>query len=194
MDGRWLKHTYDSDELASGSEDEKRLFKTEKATEREMLKQKWHPTKEKTVYHTAVPHPSRAATINSGIGTGEQGSGPSSQSVGQWNQNTMGNIGPCFWCAAWGHLQKNYPKVAKYPFVWIDGNSGMVNAGISNGSVELQGGRDKNAVLWWKTNQEWFPVRAKIVHQLLCVPTTSVPCEDFNNFSCGGWENSKPYA
>ena len=36
---------------------------------------------------------------------------------------------------------------------------------------------DENALVWWKTNQERFPVIANVARQLLCVPATSVPSE-----------------
>ena len=36
---------------------------------------------------------------------------------------------------------------------------------------------DKCALLWWKSNQERFPVISKVARQLLCVPATSVPSE-----------------
>lgn len=42
---------------------------------------------------------------------------------------------------------------------------------------EAQLHHDENALVWWKTNQERFPVIAKIARQLLCVPATSVPSE-----------------
>ena len=67
----------------------------------------------------------------------EQSSGSSSQPMSQWKQDTMRKIGHCFWCAAWGHLQKNCPKVAKYPFNWVDSKSGMIN--INTANVEKQG-------------------------------------------------------
>ena len=36
---------------------------------------------------------------------------------------------------------------------------------------------DENALLWWKANQERFPLIAQVARQLLCVPATSVPSE-----------------
>ena len=36
---------------------------------------------------------------------------------------------------------------------------------------------DECALLWWKSNQEQFPVIAEVARKLLCVPATSVPSE-----------------
>ena len=116
---------YDNDELASDSEDKKRLFKAEKTAKREISKRKRRSTKGKDVLayqSTVVTQPIRAAPVSSGIMTGEPAGGTSSQPVSQWSQSTVRKIGPRFRCAAWGHLQKNCPKVAKYPFNWVDSN------------------------------------------------------------------------
>ena len=82
--------------------------------------------------------------MNSGVFPGGQSSGSSSQPMNQWSQDTMRKIGPCFRCAAWGHLQKNCPKVAMYPFNWVDS------------SVEMQGGvvSEQTQLLFWQTPQQ----------------------------------------
>ena len=36
----------------------------------------------------------------------------------QWNQSSR-PVGPCFRCVAWGHLQRNCPKMTKYPFHYV---------------------------------------------------------------------------
>ena len=96
---------YDNDELASDSEDEKRLFKAEKTAEREISKRKRRSTKGKDVpayQSTVVTQPIRSAPVSSGIMAGEPAGGTSSQPVSQWSQSTVRKIGPCFRCAAWG--------------------------------------------------------------------------------------------
>ena len=90
---------YDNDELASDSEDEKRLFKAEKTAEREISKRKRRSTKGKDVpayQSTVVTQPIRAAPVSSGIMAGEPAGGTSSQPVSQWSQSTVRKIGPCF--------------------------------------------------------------------------------------------------
>lgn len=132
---------YDSDELASDSEDEKRLFKAEKAAEREMAKRKRRPNKGRdsiTPSQASVSQPTRAASMNSVAFDGGQSSGSSSQPTNQWSQGTVRKIGPCFRCAAWGHLQKNCPKVAKYPFDWVDSDSTTVTAKVERHVVGEQ--------------------------------------------------------
>lgn len=126
---------YDNDELASNSDDEKQLCKAEKVAEQEISKQKWCSTKGKDVpvyQATVVAQSARGASISGSITAGEQASGSSSsQPMSQWNQNTVRRIGPCFQCAPWGHLQKNCPKVAKYPFNWVDSIPDRESTGMS---------------------------------------------------------------
>ena len=79
---------YDNDELASDSEDEKRLFKAEKTAKREISKRKRRSTKGKDVpayQSTVVMQLIRAAPVSSGIMTGEPAGGTSSQPVSQWS-------------------------------------------------------------------------------------------------------------
>ena len=99
---------YDSDELASDSEDEKRLW--EKMAEQEMSKKKRHSTRGKdnqfayqqTTYQAAggVQHGRPAVPTSSRGLSGEQSSGSGNQAMSQWNQSTVRKICPCFWCAA----------------------------------------------------------------------------------------------
>ena len=56
-----------------------------------------------------------------------------------------------------------------------DNNSGRGE--FEHFKKEPQLHHDENALLWWKTNQERFPIIAKVARQLLCVPVTSVPSE-----------------
>ena len=83
---------YDNDELASDSEDEKRLFKAEKTAEREISKRKRRFTKGKDVpayQSTVVTQPTRAAPVNSGIMACEPAGGTSSQPVSQWSRDPI---------------------------------------------------------------------------------------------------------
>ena len=143
---------YDSDKLASDSEDEKCL--AEKTAEREMLKKKRSSKDNQFAYQQTayqavggVQHGRLAVPTSSGGFSGDQSSGSGNQAVSQWNQSTVRKIGSCFRCAAWGHLQKNCPKVAKYPFMWIDKGSNIdkANSGIASPSSNELG---------WETPQQ----------------------------------------
>ena len=125
---------YNNDELASDSEDEKRLFKAEKTAEREISKRKRRSTKGKDVpayQSTVVTQPIRAAPVSSGIMAGEPAGGTSSESVeSEHSEKDWALLLVC----SWGHLQKNCPKVAKYPFNWVDSNYCSVK---STGTVTI---------------------------------------------------------
>ena len=105
--------TYDSDELAENSEDEKRLFRAEKAAEKKCSKRKRRfPRKDESVQKLARNQSAEMTPQSvSAVATKQAGS-----SDGQQTSQASRPIGPCFRCAAWGHLQRNCPKMAKYPF------------------------------------------------------------------------------
>ena len=98
----------DSDELAENSEDEKRLFRAEKAAEKKCSQ---FPRKDESMQKLARNQSAETTPqFVSAVATKQAGS-----SGGQTSQASQ-PIGPCFRCAAWGHLQRNCPKMAKYPF------------------------------------------------------------------------------
>ena len=104
---------YDSDELAENSEDEKRLFRAKKAAEKKCSKRRrWFPGKDESG-QKLERNQSTEMTLQptSAVATKQAGS-----SGGQTSQASQ-PIGPCFRCAAWGHLQRNCPKMAKHPFL-----------------------------------------------------------------------------
>ena len=45
-------------------------------------------------------------------------------------------------------------------------------------------GTKTNPMTWWKTNQERYPLLARLAKQLLCIPATSIPSERI--FSASG--------
>ena len=99
---------YEDDELASDSEDEKRIYKAEREAKR-LSKRKWAAssaaTKKKApatgLTETSMPGPSRGAT-------GNQSTGP--------RPVRPRIIGPCFRCGEWGHLVANCAKLKQlYP-------------------------------------------------------------------------------
>ena len=102
---------YDSNELAENSEDEKRLFRAEKAAEKKCSKRRRRfPRKDELVQKLAWNQSTEMTPQSvSAVATKQAGS-----SGGQTSQASR-PIGPCFRCAAWGHLQRNCPKMAKYP-------------------------------------------------------------------------------
>ena len=107
-----IVEAYDSDELAENSEDDKRLFRAEKAAKKKCSKHRRRfPRKDESLQKLARNQSAEMTPQSmSVVATKQAGS-----SGGQTSQVSR-LIGPCFRCAVWGHLQKNCPKMAKYPF------------------------------------------------------------------------------
>ena len=111
-----------------------------------MSKRKRRSTKGRdlAVHQTGVTQPARSGPVQGVIApAGNQQntiSDTSSHQPSQWSQSTMRKIGPCFRCAAWGHLQKNCPKVAKLSFLcgMIRSNIDLVDTGNKETSVVIE--------------------------------------------------------
>ena len=102
---------YDTDNLASGLDDEKRLEKAEKEAERQAAKKRKGASgnKRKASNWSDNPGPSSRREAPAGMMQ------PGKPSTGPVPQRPR-VIGPCYRCAGWGHLAANCPKnKALYP-------------------------------------------------------------------------------
>lgn len=116
---------YEADDLASGSEDERRLEKAEKAAEKKSLKKR-KATAGASSRGGATKMPYRSpAAVTSGQQVAFnrfQAGVPSQQTSVKASVRPIGAVGPCYGCGEMGHLKRSCTKTVQAPGRWYPDN------------------------------------------------------------------------